>query len=296
MAEGDAVRTEAEIIDRVLQIAAADEGVRAVVRTDLLPVRAYLRSFNFAFIVNDVEGYGGDVFRDRLGERILLFRADRNYPEMFPNAKAHLMVFRDGVTIVINAMDRDAFLAKYGASREREDVWIGQTYQKLLDKDGMLPMANRLDESQTLFAERPSEAAFLGACDEFWWVMKTLAEYTLREELPAAMYYLNISVRGPLNRLLRWYLYLRSGRPVDMGILDGNLEALLGDALFQMYRATYPDADYGHIWDAFDAAAGLWRRVGSAIAEHCGFEYPRKTEEDMLAFIRNLKHSPAFPL
>ena len=290
------MRTEGEILDRVLEIANRDDGVRAVVRTELLPVREYLRAYSFVFVVRNVDDYDRDVFESALGERILLFRADRNYPGMFPDTKAHLMVFRDGITITVNAMSRDAFLAKYGGPHGHEDVWIGQTHQKLLDKDGLLPMDDCLAESQTLFAELPSEADFLGACDEFWWVMKTLAEYALRTELPAAMYYLNVSVRGLLNRMLRWHLCLQSGGPVDMGILDSNLERLLEEELFQMYRATYPDADYGHIWEAFDAAAGLWRRVAGAVAERRGFRYPSDVEENMLEFIRNLKHSPsAFP-
>ena len=282
------MRSEREIIGSVLALAERDEGVRAVIRTDLLPVREYLHSFNFIFVVNDIGRYDGDAFRDALGERILLFRADRSYPEMFPGAKAHLMVFRDGATIVIQVMGRDAFLERYSGGREQRDVWIGSTCQKLLDKDDMLSMDDRLEENQTLFSEVPTQAAFMDACDEFWWVMKTLAEYTLRKELPAAMYYLNVSVRGLLNRMLRWHILLRTGRPVDMGILDSHLEKLLEKDLFRLYRATYPDADYSHIWAAFDAAAGLWREAGSRVARQCGFEYPRETEENMLAFIRRL--------
>ena len=284
-----AERGDAEIIDRVLEIAEGDDGVRAVVRTDLLPVREYLRSFNFIFVVDDIDRYGGDVFRDRLGERILLFRADRRYPELFPGARAHLMVFGDGATIVIQAMGRDAFMDRYGGAQPNGDVWIGQTFQKLLDKDGLLPDIDRLEETQTLFDEVPTQEAFEDACDEFWWVMKTLAEYTLRRELPAAMYYLNVSVRGPLNQLLRWHIRLRAGGPVDMGILDANLEALLDQDLFRLYRATWPDAEYPHIWQAFDAAAQLWREAGSRVAERSGIRYPKKTEDDMLGFIQRLR-------
>ncbi len=282
-------RSGREIIDRVLEIAAADEGVRAVVRTDLLPVREYLHSFNFVFVVDDIERYDGDAFRDALGRRILLFRADRRYPELFPGVRAHLMVFGDGATIVIQVMGRDAFLERYGQAQGREDVWIGQTYQKLLDRDGLLPDAERLEERQTLFDEVPTQAAFADACDEFWWVMKTFAEYTLRQELPAAMHYLNVSVRGLLNLLLRWHIRLKAGGPVDMGILDANLEALLEADLFRLYRATCSDGEYPHIWSAFDAAARLWREAGSRVAGQCGFQYPDGTEQDMLRFIDRLR-------
>jgi len=282
------MRGEREIIHSVLALAERDDGVRAVIRTDLLPVREYLHSFNFIFVVSDIDRYDGDVFRDSLGDRILLFRADRSYPELFPGAKAHLMVFDDGATIVVQAMGRDAFLERYNGGHEQLDVWIGDTYQKLLDKDGLLTMDDRLEERQTRFSEIPTREAFADACDEFWWVMKTFAEYTLRRELPAAMYYLNVSVRGLLNRMLRWHIVLRLGRPVDMGILDSHLEKLLEKDLFRLYQATYPDAQYPHIWNAFDAAARLWHEVGSRIAEKCGFEYPHETEQRMLAFIHNL--------
>lgn len=283
------MRTEREIIDSVLDFARRDDGVRAVIRTDLLPVREYLYTYNFCFIVNDAGKYDGDVFSNRFGERILLFRADRSYPEMFPNAKAHLMVFRDGATIVIHVMERDAFLDRYAGGHDRGDVWIGETYQKLLDKDDLLPMVERLEEKQTLTSEIPTQGEFIGACDEFWWVLKTFAEYALREELPAAMYYLNVAVRGLLNRMLRWHIVLRAGQPVDMGILDGNMEKLLDEDLLHLYRQTYPDADYGHIWAAYRAVVALWSRVGRDVAQCCGFDYPQEEEENMLAFIRNLR-------
>ena len=75
------MRSEKEIIDTVLNAADKDESVRAVIRTDLLPKRKY-EYYNFYFIVNDIDKYDGDVFEKCFGERILLYRGDRNYPEM----------------------------------------------------------------------------------------------------------------------------------------------------------------------------------------------------------------------
>ncbi len=283
------MRTEREILDTVVAAAAADDAVRAVVRTDLLPKRAYLYAYNFCFIVNALEKYDDDaVFASCFGERILLYRGDRNYPELFPHTKAHLMVFRDGITITVNAMDRDAFLDRYRGAQEHENVWFGDTFQKLLDKDGMLSIADRLEEKQTLFADIPSESEYTGTCDEFWWVLKTFAEYTLREELPSAMFYLNVAVRDLLHKMLHWHLCLRYGHPVDLGILDSNLEKLLEQDLLLLYRKTFPDADYEHIREAYDAVVLLWRKAGSDVAERCGFRYPRETEADMLDLIRKL--------
>ncbi len=130
---------------------------------------------------------------------------------------------------------------------------------------------------------------FLGECHEFWWVVKTFAEYTLREELLSAMFYLNNSVRDVLNRMIRWYLFLREGKPVDLGILDSNMEKLLEREIFFMYKQTYPTADFDSIWRAYDAVTELWHIMGSRVAKYCGYEYPGQEEEDMQEFIRKLK-------
>ena len=209
-------RTEKEVVEAVLDFAGKDESVRAVIRTNLFPKRKY-GYFNFCFVADDPEKYDSDLFENCFGERILLFRGDRNYPELFPdNTKAHLMVFSDGTTIAINVMGKEAFLSGYNREQIHENVWIGDTYLKIMDKDNMLPEIERLDEKQTWFAGTPSEEEFHGTNSEFWWVLKTFAEYTLRKELPSAMFYLNVSVRDLLNRMIRWYLFLQAGQPVDM--------------------------------------------------------------------------------
>ena len=284
------MRTEKEILETVLKAAGRDESVRAVIRTNLLPQRAY-DYYHFCFVVHDTGKYDDDhVFENCFGERILLYRGDRNYPELFPNrTKAHLMVFRDGTTIAINVMEKDAFLARYNGEQNRENVWIGDTYLKILDKDHRLPEIERPDERQTWFAEAPSGEVFDGTCNEFWWVLKTFAEYTLRKELPSAMFYLNTAVRDLLNRMIRWDLFLRAGKPVDMGILDSNMEKLLGEELFSLYKRTYPAADYGQIREAYDAVVQLWTLTGKDVAERCGYDYPEDTAENMLKVIESLR-------
>ncbi|MBP5530374.1 MAG: aminoglycoside 6-adenylyltransferase [Lachnospiraceae bacterium] len=279
------MRTGSNIISKVLEAADEDENVRAVIRTNFLPVRKYLYDYQFYFVVNDTDKYDDSFFESCFGERILLFRGDKNYPEMFPDTKAYLMVFGDGITLVINIITKTSFLNRYNGVNEYENVWIGDTFKKILDKDESLPEIERLEEKQTVFAKAPTEEEFMGANSEFWWVMKTFAEYTARKELPAAMFYLNMSVRPLLNNMIRQYIYLKSGKPADMGILDSNMEKLLDEELFLIYKKTYPDADYEHIRMAFDAAAELWNKTGRAVAKYSGFTYPEKTEKRMLDFI-----------
>ena len=55
------MRNEREAIEEILDVARQDDAVRAVIRTDIVPKRKYLHTYNFYFIVNDIEKY--DKFR-----------------------------------------------------------------------------------------------------------------------------------------------------------------------------------------------------------------------------------------
>jgi aminoglycoside 6-adenylyltransferase len=179
---------------------------------------------------------------------------------------------------------------RYNRENTAVNVWIGDTFKVILDKDNMLPQVERLEETQTLFEGAPSEEEFLGTCNEFFWVLKTFSEYTLRKELPAAMFYLNNPVRDMLNRMIRWHICLKHGTPVDMGILDSNMEKLLEKELFESYKRTYPSAEYEYLWTSFDAVVNLWNKTACSVADICGFKYPEDTEKNMIGFIRELKN------
>lgn len=96
---------------------------------------------------------------------------------------------------------------EYGR-KNSENVWISGTFQVLLDKDGSYADVGR-EKENLLFYEVPDRKDFEGCCSEFFRVLKTCAKSVLRKEIPAAMFYLNLSVRDVLNRMIRWYICLR---------------------------------------------------------------------------------------
>ena len=110
----------------------------------------------------------------------------------------------------------------------------------------------------------------------------------MRTENDVLQNVLNVAVRDLLNQMIRWHLFLREGHPIDMGILDCNMERLLEEDLFLLYKITYPIADYERIREAFDAAAKLWNILGNDVAAQCGYSYPIDTEKNMLRLIRSI--------
>lgn len=291
------MRTEQEVLNQVLAYAAAVPGIRAVIRTNLVPVRKYLYSYEFYFVVEHIEDNEEDeIFRQCFGERILLYRGDRNYPDLLDGMKAHMMVYQDGITLVINAISNQKFREKYGRVNT-ENVWISGTYQVLLDKDGSYADVGKTKE-ELLYYEVPNGKDFEGCCSEFFWVLKTYAEYALREEIPAAMFYLNFSVRDVLNRMIRWYICLQNKEPVELGILDSYLERYLPEDIWACYCRTYVCAEDVAMWNALDEMTEIFRRTGVEVAAKINAVFPDRQRQDMLEFIaglKNLEEKPGEP-
>ena len=287
------MRTEQEVINQVLSYAVSVSGIQAVIRTNLVPIRKYLYSYEFYFIVENIEDFEADeTFEQCFGERILLYRGDHNYPDMLDGMKAHLMVYKDGITLVINAITDEKFREKYG-KKNTENAWISGTYEVLLDKNRKYTDVGKTEED-LLFYEIPTVKDFEGCCSEFYWVLKTYAEYVLRGEIPAAMFYLNLSVRDVVNRMIRWYICLQNGKPVELGILDSYWERYLPGDMWLCYCETYACAEETSMWKALDAMAEVFHMAGERVAAWIDTVFPNKQEHDMLEFINQLKTAENF--
>lgn len=68
------MRNETEVIDSILSVAFQDDAVRAVVRTNLLPERECIHSYEFYFVVDDISKFDNDIFKDAFGEKNCLPR------------------------------------------------------------------------------------------------------------------------------------------------------------------------------------------------------------------------------
>ncbi len=282
------MRTEQEVINHVLSYAKSVPDIQAVIRTNLVPIRKYLFSYEFYFIVKNIEDFEADeTFEQCFGERILLYRGDRNYPDMLDGMKAHLMVYKDGITLVINVITDEKFREKY-VKKNTQNAWISGTYEVLLDKNREYTDVGKAEEELS-FYEIPTVKDFEGCCGEFYWVLKTYAEYVLRKEIPAAMFYLNLSVRDVVNRMIRWYICLQNGKPVDLGILDSYMENFLPGDMWACYCETYTCAEETSMWKALDAMMAVFHMAGEKVAAWIDTAFPDKQERDMREFIKNLK-------
>lgn len=126
-------------------------------------------------------------------------------------------------------------------------------------------------------------------------MLKTFSEYALRDELPAAMFYLHVAVRDVLNRVIRWHIAMNHRFAVELDILDSHFGQYLRPELYGLYKKTYPTAEAGSIQAAWKAMIQLFRTVAGKVAERFGYRSPAETEREMLAFTARLRAGAVGP-
>ena len=96
----------------ILKIAENDENVRAVVlsgsRANTAAIQDEYQDYDIHYIVGDIDRFDVSVFEDVK----LMFIPSDNYPEMFQNEKAYLMMFRDDSRIDMIICTMQTFLSK----------------------------------------------------------------------------------------------------------------------------------------------------------------------------------------
>jgi aminoglycoside 6-adenylyltransferase len=161
----------------------------------------------------------------------------------------------------------------------------------LLDKDGLFEPFD-LPSDRDYVPNPPTPKAFDDCCNEFWWVCPYVAKGLWREEILYAKQFLDHFVRDQLNKMMGWYVGLRTGFTHSPGKYGKYLERYLAPEMWEQLLATYADASYERTWDALFAMCDLFREAAVEVADHFGFAYPRGDDERVSAHLRHVRHLP----
>jgi aminoglycoside 6-adenylyltransferase len=283
------MRSEKEMFELILDIARADDRVRAVIlngsRADPDARRDIFQDYDVVYIVQDMASYRKDPgWIRRFGELMILQLPDDmgDVSEKQNISYGYLMQFRDG-----NRIDLTLYPLERLDGMERDPLSI-----LLLDKDGIIkpfPPPSSAD-----YTEHPLTAkAFADCCNEFWWCSPYVAKGLWRREFPYARFMLDTAVRGQLMIMLEWYAALKSGRTSAAGKWGKHLEAILEPELWGMLQKTYADSGIENTWNALEAMGGLFRIAAGRVAEHYGYAYPRGDDERVSAHLMRVRSLPA---
>lgn len=287
------MRTEEQMMDLILNKAREDERIRAVVlngsRANPAAPKDCLQDYDIVYAVRDMPSFLRDHSWVKLfGDRLIMQLPDEmdQKPETDLIRFGYLMLFSDGNRI-------DLGLVK---AEEINEYLAGDSLTViLLDKDGILndyPPSS--DEAYR--AAPPSEKQYAACCNEFWWVLQNTAKGIWRDELPFAMRMFTYS-RDMLDRMIGWQVGLHHNFAVCTGKGGKYFRNYLSKEYWELYKATYSDSDYGHLWSSIETMCSLFRQLALEVADSFGYTYPQHEEDGIrryFNFIKNLPHPSGF--
>jgi aminoglycoside 6-adenylyltransferase len=263
--------------------------VRAVVmngsRANPNAPKDIFQDYDIVYFVRDVAPYRRNPEIPRIFGEILILQTPEDMNEPLPandGCYGYLMQFMDGTRIDLGF---DPVETAYQRCREDTLTIV------LLDKDnliGEIPPAS----DQGYLPQPPTAKAFDDCCNEFWWVTPYVAKGLWRDELTYAHEMLEIGPRSQLMKMLAWYVGVQTDFQKSPGKLGKYLKAYLSAEQWALLERTYADAQPENTWQALFTMGELFRRVGRAVAEEFGFNYPEGDDARVSDYIRRIQVLP----
>ena len=82
-----------------------------------------------------------------------------------------------------------------------------------------------------------------------------------------------------LQKMLGWYIGVRTDYSVSCGKLNKYFKTYLPEQVYLQYCETYPDSSYANFWSAIDASCALFHQTAQFVAEQSGYVYPQGDED-----------------
>lgn len=282
------MRTEQEMLDLITGTARKDERVRAVImngsRVNPGAPKDFFQDYDIVYLVTEKESFLAEPSWIKVFGELMILQLPDEMSDPPPEGKdyyAYLMQFADG-----NRIDLSLYPVSKLQLLEGDSLTL-----TLLDKDGILPEFGPPNESGYL-PKPPTAKKYFDCTNEFWWCSPYVAKGLWRHEIVYAKHMLDLYVREQLDKMLVWYIGLRTNFQVSPGKMGKYFEKYLEADLWRMVLRTFSDADYDHTWEALLAMGELFRRVAIPVAEHFGFTYPSGDDERVSAHLRHVRSLP----
>ena len=283
------MRAEQEMMNLILNIAKADERIRAVYmngsRANPNVKKDDFRDYDVVYVVTETASFINDKeWVLRFGEPLIIQEPDSNdlcwgINHDFTRGYGWLMLFEDGTRIDLHIEIKE----------ETDKNFIDDTLTiPLLDKDGIFPNIPQSNDSG-YWIKPPAKEKYYGCCNEFWWCLNNVAKGIAREQLPYAMRMYTEVVHIELEKMTEWYIGLKNNFSVTSGMWGKYFEKYLPQELYNAYIRTYSGGDYDNLWAAIFTACDLFHTLALTVAKHCGLTYRQNEEDGMREYLRMVR-------
>jgi aminoglycoside 6-adenylyltransferase len=278
------MRTEQEVMDLILDVARADERIRAVLlvgsRANPAVPKDIYQDYDISYFVEDITPFYNNPawVEEHFGKPLIMQMPEAMRDPVGDGNFNYMMIYSDGVRI-----DLSFVYKKY--------IDDGEPAAVLLDKDngrGFLP-PQLAPSDKYWHIKPPSPLFFYSCCNNFWWCLNNVAKGIARDELPYVMYMLNCVVRSELHDMINYYIGVQHGFNLSTGKEGKYFKKYLPPDIYEQYTATYSGSNYADIWRAVETMCNLFHTLALTVAAHFGFTYRQEEEEGIREYLRMIK-------
>jgi aminoglycoside 6-adenylyltransferase len=284
------MRSEAEIKNLIIEFAKNDVRVRAVIlngsraNPKVNPDR--YQDFDIVFIVDNLKNFTKDhnwtnIFGDKI---ISQLPDDMTFGKSDDNRKAvsfhFLMLFYDG-----NRIDLTLFPLKHLNSVYKLDslsiLW--------LDKDNLfsnLPQSSDKDYHIC----KPTEKEFLDTCNEFWWVIISVAKGIKRNEITYSKQMLETVVRPMFMKIIEWKIGIENDFDVSFGKEGRFMKQYLSDDFYKRILLTYSNFEAEENWKALFIMTDIFFETSIYVAVKLSFNIDRDEMQKASLYLKKQYH------
>ena len=281
------MRTEAEMISLIKDIAFKEENIRAAYiegsRTNPNAPKDIFQDYDIVYIVTTTKPFREDKeWINNFGKILYMHYPEDNvfYPSDVENCYGWQIQFADGNRMDLHVCTKENALANL------------ELYQILVDKDGIVPYPQETTDER-YWVKEPREIEFKCTCSDFWWCLNNVAKGLWRNELPYAMDVINFVLRPHLKRLLEWKMGIENNFSVSAGKSGKYFKKYLQEETYRQFLATYSIAEIESIWNSVFEMCDLFQSTAVELSKKQKFVYDFEQAENSLSFLHHVRKLPA---
>ena len=267
------MRTEAEMISLIKDIAFKEENIRAAYiegsRTNPNAPKDIFQDYDIVYIVTTIKPFREDKeWINNFGKILYMHYPEDNvfYPSDVENCYGWQIQFADGNRMDLHVCTKENSLANL------------ELYQILVDKDGIVPCPQETTDER-YWVKEPREIEFKCTCSDFWWCLNNVAKGLWRNELPYAMDVRKMGIENNFS--------------VSAGKSCKYFKKYLQEETYRQFLATYSIAEIESIWNSVFEMCDLFQSTAVELSKKQKFVYDFEQAENSLSFLHHVRKLPA---
>ncbi|MBT3273141.1 MAG: aminoglycoside 6-adenylyltransferase [Spirochaetales bacterium] len=162
----------------------------------------------------------------------------------------------------------------------------------LVDKDNLIPTLPPSNEN-SYFIKKPTQKLYDNCCTGFLFALGSHIPKTIwRKKLPLLKFHIEAWLRQPVVMMMGWEIGLRRGWNTSLGSCGRYLACLLEPDMWNDYKGTYVDFEYGNLWESLFLFLQIFSRSAIFVAKSFGYRFPYEKADKVKAFLDHVHTLP----